>query len=149
MAVLTHHLCDTTDTPFKKSEISRIHSVIKTSSKIIESQSNARTAAKALQVLSENIDSIKEAVAEKKKKHKEKEDFAYTYEEESDPETFFVPYIWEVVVCAVTASSVEWDRNKIQVFPLLEIEEVPEDVANGSREGGAPAAFATDILDMV
>ena len=149
MVFLGYFASLTTDTPFKKSEITRIHNVIKTSSKIIESQSNARTATKALQVLTENIDSIKEAVGEKKKKT-EKEDFAYTYEEEADPETFFVPYIWEVVVCAVTASSVEWDRNKIQVFPLLEIEEVPQDVADRANgESGAPAAFAADIIDVV
>ena len=132
--------------------MNRIQNVIKTSSKIIESQSNARTATKALQVLTENIDLIKEAVAEKKKKNPEKEDFTFTYEEEADPETFFVPYIWEVVVCSVTASAVEWDRNKIKVFPLLDVEEVPQGVTdgvNGTGESGAPAAFAADIMDVV
>jgi hypothetical protein len=26
------------------------------------------------------------------------EDFRFTYEEEADPEIFFVPYLWEVIV---------------------------------------------------
>ena len=55
-------------------------------------------------------------------------------------------------MCAVTASSVEWDKDKIQVFPLLEAEELPSDVvdkANASGNNGAPAAFATDIMDVV
>lgn len=40
----------------------------------------------------------------------------FQYEEESDPEIFFVPYIWDVTVCTLTAF--EWARNKIQVFHL-------------------------------
>ncbi len=48
------------------------------------------------------------------------EDFTFTYEEESDPEGFFVPYVWEVIVCAITATSIEWDKQNIQVFPLFE-----------------------------
>lgn len=137
--------------PFKKSEINRIHSVIKASAKIIESQQgNARTATKALQALTENIDQIEEAVADKKKKESNKEDFRFTYEEEADPENFFVPYIWEVIVCAVTASSVEWNRDKIQVFPLLEVEDIPADVVEAAvEETGAAPAFANDVMDVV
>ena len=137
--------------PFKKSEISRIHSVIKSSAKIIESQQfNARTATKALQVLTDNIDQIQEAVADKKKKATDKDDFRFTYEEESDPESFFVPYIWEVIVCAVTASSVEWNKDSIQVFPLLEVEVAPDDVVEAhSGASAALPAFADDIMDVV
>lgn len=140
------------DSPFKKSEISRIHSVIKASAKIIESQSNARTATKALQVLTENMDQIQNAVAEKRKKNTEKEDFTFTYEEESDPEIFFVPYIWEVIVCAVTASSIEWDTNKIQVFPLLEVEQPPStgvDEADEKAGDISVPVFANDVMDVV
>lgn len=141
------------DAPFKKSEVTRIYNVIKTAAKIIESQFNARTASKALQILTENMDQMREAVAEKKKKTAEKEDFQFTYEEEADPEVFFVPYIWEVIVCAVTSSTVEWEKNKIQVFPLLEAEEVPSDVLEGADEPGTSAAtanvFAHDAMDMV
>ena len=95
------------------------------------------------------MDQIQEAVADKKKKNSDKEDFTFTYEEESDPENFFVPYIWEVIVCAVTASSVEWDRNKIQVFPLLKVEEMPADIAEASEGNGAEPVFANDVMDVV
>ena len=44
------------------------------------------------------------------------EDFTFTYEEEADPEIFFVPYVWEVIVCAVTAISVEWNKDRIRVL---------------------------------
>jgi hypothetical protein len=143
--------------PFKKSEVSRIHSVIKAAAKAIESHLNARTASKALHVLTDNMDQIREIVAEKKKKAPEKEDFTFTYEEEADPEIFFVPYVWEVIVCAVTASSVEWDKNKIQVFPLLEVDEPPPsdlqtDTGDTSPTGAqsSPAStYAQDVLDVV
>lgn len=136
--------------PFKKSEINRIHNVIKTSAKIIESQFNARTATKALQVLADNVDQLQEAAADKKKKAVDKEDFRFTYEEESDPESFFVPYIWEVIVCAVSASSIEWNRDYIQVFPLLEAEVTPNDVVEADSGAiAAPPAFASDIMNVV
>ena len=142
--------------PFKKSEMSRIHTVIKTAAKIIESKFNARTATKALQVLTESIDEVREVLVEKKRKTSEKEDFTFTYEEEADPEIFFVPYVWETVVCAVTASSVEWDKNKILVFPLLEADEpppadLPMDVDDSTSMQGPPAAsvFAQDVMDVV
>jgi hypothetical protein len=99
------------------------------------------------------MDQMRDTVTEKKKKTAEKEDFQFTYEEEADPEVFFVPYIWEVIVCAVTASTVEWEKHAIQVFPLLEAEEVPSDVLEGADELGASAmianVFALDAMDMV
>jgi hypothetical protein len=33
-------------------------------------------------------------------------------------EIFFVPYIWDVAIGALTASTFEWTRSRIQVFPL-------------------------------
>lgn len=46
----------------------------------------------------------------------------FTYEEEADPEVFFVPYIWDMIVCTLTTTTttMEWDRAKIRVFPLNE-----------------------------
>jgi hypothetical protein len=46
----------------------------------------------------------------------------FTYEEEADPEVFFVPYIWDVIVCTLTTTTttMEWDRAKIRLFPLNE-----------------------------
>ena len=47
------------------------------------------------------------------------EDFKITYEEEGDLETFFVPYIWDVIVSTVTSNTLEWDRMNIEVFPIM------------------------------
>lgn len=33
-------------------------------------------------------------------------------------EIFFVPYIWDVIVGSLTASTFEWARDRIKVFPL-------------------------------
>jgi len=63
----------------------------------------------------------------------------FTYEEEADPEVFFVPYIWDVIVGTLTTTTMEWSRNKIQVFPLNEEAEV---------EFGTPAHSTTDESDV-
>ena len=47
------------------------------------------------------------------------EDFTFTYEEEADPEIFFVPYVWEVIVCAVTGGAVPWNGTKIELVSSL------------------------------
>jgi hypothetical protein len=160
--------------PFKKSEIGRIQSVITAAAAVIEENGDARTAAKALKVLADNMDRIREAVVERRKRP-ENEDFTFTYEEEADvsppfcscscsclwcfnlcrlrsqPEIFFVPYVWEVIVCVVTSSSVAWDKNRIQVFPLLDDEPLHE-IVNGDAGVGAPPAihaFSNDVSDVV
>lgn len=33
-------------------------------------------------------------------------------------EVFFVPYVWDMIVGTLTTTTMEWSRNKIQVFPL-------------------------------
>lgn len=96
----------------------RITSVTQTASSLIQEE-YARSAPKALKVLESEIDVLKSA-AEKKKKKGRADDFNFTYEEDSDPETFFVPYVWEVIVSVVTSSTIEWKRNEIRAFGLLE-----------------------------
>ncbi|VEU33614.1 unnamed protein product [Pseudo-nitzschia multistriata] len=49
------------------------------------------------------------------------EEFTFSYEEEADPEVFFVPYIWDLVVSTVTASIMDWKKDDIEVFELLDI----------------------------
>jgi hypothetical protein len=135
---------------FRKSETARIQSVITAAAAVIEEHGDARTAAKALKVLSDNMDRIREAVADRRKRP-ENEDFTFTYEEEADPEIFFVPYVWEVIVCVVTSSSVAWDKNQIQIFPLLDDEPLHE-IENGDADvGPSPAihAFSADVSDVV
>jgi hypothetical protein len=136
--------------PFKKSETSRIQSVITVAAAIIEETGDARTASKALKALSDSMDRIREAVVDRRKRP-ENEDFTFTYEEEADPEIFFVPYVWEVIVCVVTSSSITWDKNRIQIFPLLDDEPLHE-IENGDADvGTSPAihAFSTDVSDVV
>lgn len=141
--------------PFRKSEVSRIQKVTAAASKVIESDPTARTAVKALHVLSANLETVRNAVVDKRRRS-EVDDFTFTYEEEADPEIFFVPYVWEVIVCAVTSTSIEWQKDKIKVFPLLEVEEEEDgDFAhkgngeNGGTEELLIPQFARDVTDVV
>jgi hypothetical protein len=148
------------DCPFSKSEISLIQKVTTTAVRIIDQDgSNARTAQKALKVLGDHIHQINEVVKESsgKKADQSIEDFTFTYEEEEDPEIFFVPYVWEVIVCVMTSASTEWDKSRIQVFPLLNVEdddddeaddEVLDDDNNSEMESMIPH-FARDVTDIV
>ena len=133
------------DSPFKKSETGRILKVMETASSIIDSKGDARTAPKALKALKEDIDLIHAIVAERRKKA-DLDETLFTYEEEADPEIFFVPYVWEVTVNVVTSSSIEWEKNRIQVFALLDEEPVV------LIDNGAPAItgeYSKDVSDVV
>jgi len=124
--------------------------VIAAAASLIEQDGSARTAAKALKILSDNIEVIHEAVTDRRKRA-EPEDFTFTYEEEADPEIFFVPYLWEVIVCVVTSASIEWNTNRIQVFPLLD---EADDDGEDFDDSDTPATelipqFARDVSDVV
>jgi len=148
---------------FKKSEIQRIQTVMATAAQIIDQDGSARTAPKALKILTDHIDEVKEAVTDDRRSNRrasvEPEDFTFTYEEEADPEIFFVPYVWEVIVCVVTSTSIEWNKNRIQVFPLLEEEEESDDEEDNNdlaNSDGSPSElssiipqFARDVNDVV
>jgi hypothetical protein len=132
--------------PVKKSELACIQTVMSSASSLIEEDGDARTAPKAMDVLQQNMSQLQEAVAAHARD--DSSDFTFTYEEEADPETFFIPYVWEVIVCVVTASSIEWAKNKILVFPLLEEEE--EDQEEEAAASALPATgFAADVNDVV
>lgn len=81
-------------------------------------------------------------------------DFTFTYEEELDPEVFFIPYVWEVIVCVVTAGSIEWSKPRIKVFPLNNsttseydgidaIDNYDDDISESD------ASFSLDMIDVV
>jgi len=143
--------------PFRRGEIILIDNVTQAGATIIE-KNGARAAAKALKVLEDNFDAVKEAAAatehgsNTKKQPKDEEDpeaeeFTFTYEEEQDPEVFFVPYLWEVIVCSVTAGMIGWRKESILVFPLL-------DGTDSEMEGGAAGsqddyADHSDLPDVV
>uniref|UniRef100_A0A7S3QAK0 Dymeclin n=2 Tax=Chaetoceros debilis TaxID=122233 RepID=A0A7S3QAK0_9STRA len=86
------------------------------------------------------------------------EDFKFTYEEEGDPETFFVPYIWDVIVSTVTSNTLEWDRMNIEVFPIMHHVEMTMEMGGIAGSGtvnddetvvNSKSGFATDIGDVV
>ncbi len=132
-----------------------MESVILTASIVIQEDGNTRNATKALHVLEAKIDRLREAVTDERRRKHPQEDFTFTYEEEADPEIFFVPYVWDVIVCAVTASSIEWDRSQIRVFPLLEDDYHGEDIYPDESETGhdpdstGASKFAVDVVDIV
>ena len=62
---------------------------------------------------------------------------------EYNSEVFFVPYIWDVVVGTLTTTTMEWSRNKIQVFPLNEVE-VVEPLPPSSNDTESIVSGGTD-----
>ena len=155
--------------PFKAPEMATIMQIISCADKAIQEDGSARTADQAMQVLEKTVDKLKAvtkpltstssvgpALRERSNSFDSLasdistitdagSDFTFTYEEEQDPEIFFIPYIHEVVVCTISASSIEWNKSSIRIFPLLEGEEEEE------ADGMAPAlqSFASDVDDAV
>jgi hypothetical protein len=158
--------------PFRKTEVNRIKIVAATASSILVRSNQTYSATKAFQILSDNIGLLRDAVLKEKNSsprriqkggkkgesemdiNNQEDEFVFCYEEESDPEVFFVPYLWDIIVSAVTASSIEWNKSAIQVFPLLAIDESEEviDVKNDDddeqTENVIPQ-FARDVFDIV
>ena len=139
------------DCPFAKSEIKLIQKVTAEAVRIIDQDgNNARTAQKALKTLSDHMHLILEVVKERNAAGRNnkslqyqstEEDFTFTYEEETDPEVFFVPYVWEVIVCLITSASIEWERSRIKVFALL-------DVDDANIDDGDDDATKSDELEL-
>ena len=127
-----------------KADLERVNKIIQLASKLIHDSGDARTAPKALMVLKSNMEKLKKA-----SQPIQDADFTFTYEEEADPEVFFVPYIWEVVVCVVTASTIEWDTSRIQVFPLLDEEENATSDQLGGEDQNLMQGFVDDVSDVV
>jgi len=160
-----------TSCPFTNTEIGCISAVISKADSLIQESGEARTAQKAFTLLEQSIDQLKAAalpghLSRDRSKEisspshdtgvEDSSDFTFTYEEEVDPEIFFIPYLWEVVVCVVAAGSIDWDANRIQVFPLLETE--PESTADGNGmmmlktavpDYGMGNEYAKDVSDVV
>jgi hypothetical protein len=134
---------------YSSKETERIASVTLKAASLIQEE-GARTAPKALKVLENQIDSLVKAAngadartQSKQRKQssgdtsREDDDFTFTYEEEADPEIFFVPYVWELIVCCITSTSISWRKDKIRAFAILEeVEEVHE--THGNDYEGVP-----------
>jgi len=134
------------DVTFDKKETLRVQMVIEMADKLIQDNGEARTAPKALKVLRESMEALKEAA--KGSLEKEESDFTFSYEEEADPEIFFVPYIWEVIVCVLTSSTIDWDSSRIKVFPLLE-EEIIAGTVDDDVTTASALLYSGDVDDVV
>jgi hypothetical protein len=135
--------------PYSSKETDRIQFIIQTAASMIQEE-GARTAPKALKVLEGQIDRLQKAAAAEKKRKHQVDDFTFTYEEEADPEVFFVPYVWETIVCVVTSSTVEWRKDDIRVFSLLEPIEVEPMIAESAEVPlGTAGQFGKDAEDLV
>ena len=108
-----------TGSPFTPTDIEPIQRVISRAYEIIRNGSS-RSADEALTLLRDTIQLLRSFNENNGEGSVDSdEDFAFTYEEESDPEIFFLPYVWEVIVCVVSSSILEWDKQSIKIFPLL------------------------------
>ena len=133
---------------YSSKQYDRIISVTLEASSVIQEE-GARTAPIALKVLESQIDRLQKA-SEKRRKKEKLDDFTFTYEEEADPEIFFVPYVWETLVSIVTSSTIEWKQDDIKAFALLD----PLDVmANTLEQEQIPSTsngeFDKDAEDLV
>jgi dymeclin len=129
--------------------LERIQSVIGEASKIIQ-DGVARTASKALEALEDHIELLQKT-SEATKRKKVREDVAFTYEEEADPEIFFVPYVWEIIVSVVTSGTVEWKKCDIKAFALVEPSDEESTQTDGSNmeSESVTGQFAKDVSEIV
>merc|ERR1712087_1083967 len=78
-------------------------------------------------------------------------DETFIYEEDTDPEIFFVTYVWEVVTKVVTSSFLEWKYDSITLFP----NDFKEDNNNNSTDTKQQelimqgTALAQDVTNVV
>jgi hypothetical protein len=71
-------------------------------------------------ILEYNMSQLKEAVG--RAEHAGNDDSSDL--EEADLKLF---YVWEVVVCVATTCSIEWEKEKIMAFDLLQQQEEEDD----------------------
>lgn len=142
--------------PFQVSDTEKISEITSKAFQIIQDAS-ARTAEQSMEALSENISLLKKKSGSKgdlnscssslSSTTSDWEDFKFTYEEESDAEIFFVPYVWEVIVCTVTSGSLEWNRSKIKVFQINN--HVHEGVVERQDHIHNASEYSQDVADIV
>jgi hypothetical protein len=149
---------------YKSKDTERIQAVTLKASSLIQ-KDGARSAPKALKVLEDNVEELKaasrtadESTKSPSKRNKRnsalttEDDFLpFTYQEEADPEIFFLPYVWDMIVSVVTASTMEWRKNEIKAFALLdEVDGVEVDIQNeGQSSKVAPEKFSEEVDGVV
>lgn len=138
------------NSPFKQSEIGFLSALLNHTDTIIQKDSETTlTAIQAMEHLANSVDTLKTAMRTSSMFQDDitdlPQDFTFTYEEEVDPEVFFVPYIWYVVTCAVTVSFLEWEKPSIKVYATGQ---------QGEREGmlsvtATENSYSTDVINVV
>ena len=130
------------ESPFTQTDIEPVLQVISRAYEVIRNHSS-RSADEALTLLRDSVESLIPSNESNREGAVENdEDFAFTYEEESDPEIFFLPYVWEIIVCVVSSSILEWDKKNIKVFPLL------SGVSSKDHEPGS-STFTPPLADLI
>ena len=107
-----------------------IMTIISQADKVIQEDGTARTAEQTMAILERSVDKLRavtkpptaspgpygglrersnsfDSMSSDVSNVTDAGDFTFTYEEEADPEIFFVPYLWEVITCVLAASSLE------------------------------------------
>jgi hypothetical protein len=155
--------------PFVPEDTEKINVIILAADKIIE-ESSARTADRAMNALKDSSDELKGLRIGKRDNTSVPssgdsfssysdvsdstvggvEDFRFTYEEENDPEIFFLPYVWEIVVSVVTASSLEWNKSHIKAFALMN-SVASEEEYDGHKDQPTSTSgnYADDVANVV
>ena len=156
-----------TASPFRPADISKIQAVLEEAVKLIPNATNSNVE-KSLAKIKENMDVFKGLRVGVDSKNRKRtmssnssysndstisdstmngmEDYKFTYEEEADPETFFMPYIWEVIVSTVTSNSVEWNKVKIKAFTILHHAEASSEENENAM---TTTEFAENVDDVV
>ncbi|KAL4588418.1 hypothetical protein LXL04_001306 [Taraxacum kok-saghyz] len=66
----------------------------------------------------------------------------FTYEQESHPEEFFIPYVWQLVI---SRSGFSFNPSSINLFPV----ELPVEVSYGAVEGNNTEQMALNVKEAV
>ena len=136
MAISLAHLLAFLRTDPSLGDLAAISNLVATGNKIVKSNGGGLSARKTLKLLEDNLSELRSYSSEgallRRNSHSDDSsassvasdasdlgNLTFQYEEEADPEVFFLPYLWDIVVSTLTtSSSMEWRRSSIQIFAL-------------------------------
>lgn len=95
-------------------DLGRISALVSHAHSLLANDDDALTADKAMNLLKNSILVLQQI--DPNSNGDNDNDFTYLYEEEDDPEIFFIPYIWDVVSSVVTPGFIEWDKSCINII---------------------------------
>lgn len=137
-------------------DMSSISALIKKANSIIEDNGAGTSADTTLSVLKTHVMELKSYLAPDgfasdadsvASDASDLGNMTFTYEEETDPETFFVPYVWDCTVGTLTTTTMEWSRRYIHVFPLNEDSDMMDSALPQDDDTNRSASIDTFPLD--